>query len=248
MTMTMEQALRILKKRGPWTPADEAKVKRDQVGRFAESVASFSAAPSRPPRSPRSRNVRPAGRGPATSVDDVLAATVVRFDHKDKTSLPEIEHRSLLGYKAMDYQWMNADLRASKGSMARIPEDDRQYFEAIDAVHARSPLRRDVIVHRSIDDASSVFGAAAAGSLVGKGWTEHGYVSTSADPKVAEGFGTQQQVTMRVRVPKGTGAVQLSGREYESELLLQRGLKLKVTADSGPGANPRMLDVEVVAA
>jgi hypothetical protein len=51
---------------------------------------------------------------------------------------------------------------------------------------------------------------------------------------------------MRILVPRGVGAVELSNGDYEAELLLQRGLRMRIVADSGPGTRPRTLDVEVL--
>ena len=61
---------------------------------------------------------------------------------------------------------------------------------------------------------------------------------------------------MRMRVPRGTGAVAMSGQPTgdmfaagpQGELLLQRGLPLRVTRDHGVVDGVRRLDVEVVPA
>lgn len=100
--------------------------------------------------------------------------------------------------------------------------------------------------------------------LTGMSWREPAYVSTTADSRVAKIIGdakaTQpdqrggpgaERVIMTITVPKGTGAVRLSGLDSgagpttEAELLLEHGLTMMVTADHGIGADGyRHLDVE----
>jgi hypothetical protein len=60
---------------------------------------------------------------------------------------------------------------------------------------------------------------------------------------------------MRLLVPAGVGAIEISGPrdpdtlEGESEVLLQRGLRMRVVADHGVDARGvRQLDVEVIPA
>lgn len=101
-------------------------------------------------------------------------------------------------------------------------------------------------------------------NLTGMKWREKGYVSTTADPAVTKLYGDRfkransssegEPVAMTIRVPKGTGAVQLSpiahgpkGPTSEAELLLQRDLNFVVTADHGiDESGVRRLDIEVV--
>lgn len=104
--------------------------------------------------------------------------------------------------------------------------------------------------------------------LTGLKFRDKGYTSTTADPVVAEKFGERwarfakenpgrvdgEPVIMKIQVPKGTGAVQLSpmwsGKRDDpgaAELLLERGLTYEVTADHGVGDDGfRRLDVAVV--
>ena len=73
-------------------------------------------------------------------------------------------------------------------------------------------------------------------------------MSATVDPKVAARFLAEddESVVMRIVVPAGTKGIELSGSSYESELLLQRGLRMRVASDSGPGTAPRRIDVEVI--
>jgi hypothetical protein len=87
-------------------------------------------------------------------------------------------------------------------------------------------------------------------------WREDAYLSTSASQAVTDGFvrGTDG-VRMRLLVPAGVGAVQVSdtidaaGHIDEAEILLERGRTLRVVADRGFDTDGvRDLDVEVVPA
>lgn len=62
-------------------------------------------------------------------------------------------------------------------------------------------------------------------SKVGDVFVEDGYLSTSADPKVASLY-AQDGLAMEIRVPKGSH--QATGAEWESELVYPRGTNLKV--------------------
>jgi hypothetical protein len=101
--------------------------------------------------------------------------------------------------------------------------------------------------------ADQVFGAGRmSGDMTGLEWQEKGFMSTSVRKSAAREF-TQSagSVLMRVVAPKGTGAAKLAERENdgEGEVVLQRGLKLRVVADRGIDKDwgHRTLDVEVIA-
>jgi hypothetical protein len=108
----------------------------------------------------------------------------------------------------------------------------------IDQVMAHAPLQTPVQVWRGVHKPELVWGDQwrPDGDMTGAEWTEQSYCSTSADHQVAKStFGAD--VVMRLHVPSGVGAVQLSGwrnrdrHTLEAELLLQRGLHMRVTAD-----------------
>jgi len=104
--------------------------------------------------------------------------------------------------------------------------------------------------------------------LTGLSWKEKAYVSTSADTEHSPLFGERwarmakenpdsqgEPVIMTIRVPQGTGAVQLGqmgwstgpgGKKIKNsaEILLEHGLTMTVTADHGiDGQGFRRLDV-----
>jgi len=107
-------------------------------------------------------------------------------------------------------------------------------------------------------------------NLTGASWTERAYVSTSADGRVADQFVARhaqfqqesggpgldgEPVVMRISAPAGTGAVQLGSMTPaestkltgSAEILLQRGLRMEVTADHGvDDSGIRRIDVKAV--
>lgn len=154
---------------------------------------------------------------------------------------------ALSTYKGSGYSRVNPWMR--EGRDASRPDLAREAAQ-IDAAMARSPLADDVVVHRGIVDPELVFGDAARVNLAGAQWRELAYVSTSTAEGPARNFALfaagGEAAVMRILVPKGTGAVELSNGDYEAELLLQAGLRMRVVSDSGPGTRPRLLDVEVL--
>ena len=139
----------------------------------------------------------------------------------------------------------------------KLSAKDKRIVSGVDSAMARSKLSSDVEVWRGVAGRTDVFGD-RDGDLTGAEWTEAGYASTS----VAEGIGTQfsypgegsAPLLMRMRVPSGTGAVAMSEAPSgtpnpfspQGELLLERGLKLRVTRDHGVTDGVHRVDVEVV--
>ncbi|MGI5186504.1 ADP-ribosyltransferase [Dactylosporangium sp. CA-152071] len=107
----------------------------------------------------------------------------------------------------------------------------------IDSAMEASPLHVPVQVWRGLHDTARALGDTwrDGADMVGAEWTEPRYQSTSADPGVALGFG--DDVLLRLHVPAGIGAIQLSSwrnaRQHtrEAELLLDRELRMRVIAD-----------------
>jgi hypothetical protein len=106
----------------------------------------------------------------------------------------------------------------------------------IDQGMEASPLSQPVQVWRGVGDGQATFGDAWSPDMTGAEWDEAGFPSTSADPDIARLFSTD--AILRLHVPEGVGAIQLDGwkssanHNAEAELLLQRGLHMKVIGDS----------------
>lgn len=154
-------------------------------------------------------------------------------------------------YKGTAYSNINDVLRLRKGDP--LPDTFgfafyREATKAIDIALQRSKLPTDVLVFRGIGDGAAVFGGAWDRPLVGAEWTEWAYMSTSTDEAVARDprfHRPGQGAIMRILAPKGTGGVVLSDGSYESEILLERGLRLRVVSDTGPGPD-RVIELEIV--
>lgn len=159
------------------------------------------------------------------------------------------EQAALRDYISNFFVAINGNLRRQS-----VSEFLQRTVDRLDSVMSRSMLRRDVLVWRGMQDAGRLFGGRLGGNLAGFEWRELGYVSTSANQAVARQFMVDNgdRVLMRMLVPRGTRAVQLSPwSEFafgsQSELLLRRGLRLRVVRDRGVSPQGyRLVDVEVV--
>lgn len=166
---------------------------------------------------------------------------------------------ALEGYRGADYAQVNTKLRGmppqsfwlNEGGVEEFDQRTDEKVALLDSVMDHSRLTSAVSVLRGSSTGRGVFGSALDGDLAGFEWTEGAYTSTTANPAIAEYF-TISGLLMTITVPKGVGVVNLSplvrptdGGDDEAELLLERGLRMRVVTDSGPG-NPRHLEVEVV--
>ncbi|RLK13317.1 ADP-ribosyltransferase exoenzyme [Micromonospora sp. M71_S20] len=199
------------------------------------------------PPKPTTASAPPARPTPASGRAALDAAPInVRSDAAQR-QLTADERDAVYQYRGSLYANLNGALRRAGG---RLPtgfafEFFRDATKQLDRAIRKSRLTADVLVHRGIADPLAVFGPAAGRALpAGARWTEHAYVSSTAARAVAEEFARSGAV-LTIRVPRGTGALQLSGTEYESELLLERGLTLRVVSDTGPGPG-RQIVAEVV--
>jgi ADP-ribosyltransferase exoenzyme len=247
----------------PPSPAVTAAMKfdpdqpRDRKGRWSDREGGAPSAPStsrgggkavpvagsRPKPSPAKVMTPEATLGAAPK--DVEADTGSR--KIDKAGIAALEN-----YRGKAFTEINGDLRSGK-----LSAKTKATVEQIDRVHAESKLTEDVVLHRGIGDIERVFGAAAKKKLTGAEWNDDAFQSTSADADVAERFmigegGRRTAAVMKIRVPKGVGAIQLSDARYEAEMLLERGLRMRVISDTGPWRRgqkkPRTIEVEVVPA
>jgi hypothetical protein len=148
-------------------------------------------------------------------------------------------------YQGDSYTAINEQLRGGDRSAQATT-----WINRIDAAIGRSRLEDDVEAWRGIGNAQRLFGDRLTGDLTGMEWREDAYVSTSTNREVSEDFAGNippGAVLMRVLVPTGTGAIELSGEEYESEVMLERGLRMRVVADRGTDEDGvRLIDVEVI--
>jgi hypothetical protein len=158
---------------------------------------------------------------------------------------------AISNYTGAYYKDINARLRGKP-----LPADEEEprvseWISGLDAAMKASPLSRDVVVHRGIYNASTIFGDRLKGSLLGMEWREDSYVSTTAvearTSLFLSGSRARERLLIRILVPKGSKAVQASLKGAEAEILLDRGQRFRVVADYG--VNPqgiRQIDVELI--
>lgn len=158
--------------------------------------------------------------------------------------LTAAERAGLYEYKSAFFQAINGQLRRSElgPTVART-------VGRIDQVMSSSQLRTNVQVWRGIANPQRLFGDALDRDMTGVSWHELAYTSTSTSSRFARDFGIQgvgsTPVLMRILVPGRTGAARLGADQ--AEVLLERGLRFRVTRDRGVSPDGyRLIDVEVI--
>jgi hypothetical protein len=216
-----------------------------------------AAADSGPPAMQATHEGRPFGQRVAEAQSDqqALAATPLNLlDPDGPPPMTREQERGLDSYQSEDYRGINHVLRggdeAELAGYYLTPEGVQQTISAVDSAMEQSRLAQEIVTLRGIRNADILFGDRIDGDLSGAEWREDAYVSTTTDEDVAFGFiqrSAGHPVIMRMVVPPGTGAIQLSDHTYESEVMLQRGLRMRVVADNGVNEDGvRMLDIEVL--
>lgn len=212
---------------------------------------------------PESKTMSFADRVAAAAVDqDTLdAAPLSLVKQETHTRLGNraglsVESRDALAtYQGAEYAVINGTLRdAAIGDPVPPDAEVDGWIAAIDKAMTSSALTSDVVTWRGARRATKIFGDRFSQDLTGMEWSEPSYTSTTASRGIAEWFASPKDgVRMRIVIPAGVGAVQVSavhnddGVRDEAELLLQRGLKMRVAADHGFAPDGvRDIDVEVL--
>ncbi|SNY72913.1 ADP-ribosyltransferase [Paractinoplanes atraurantiacus] len=182
--------------------------------------------------------------------------------------------RAVRLYRNSTYRQIGAHLRGGDDEVMQIREYPGQtdataepvseHVAKIDQAMQAAPLDQPLTLWRGVHDLPLVVGTEPDKDLTGIQWTEQSFPSTSIDPKIASIF-TGDDTLLRLHVPAGTGAIQLDSRptalahNREAEVLLQRGLQMRIIADQrqtvdkghtagqqdAPPREYRVLDVEV---
>ncbi len=142
--------------------------------------------------------------------------------------LTDAQKKAIQKYTGDDYENINASLRG----MDKLHPDNVETVETMKEALGNSSLPEDMTLYRGTS-------TAALGSLrnlppeemVGKTFTEKGFMSTSKDPAVAEGF--YSDMIMTVEAPKGSHALDIapiSEYDTESEVLFNAGQEMVITS------------------
>lgn len=179
---------------------------------------------------------------------DAALDAVVAGTERDRRGLTDSQHEAFADYKGLFFNLeVNEGLR---GNRELKPETVARIRDMDTAMQASS-LTDEIVVYRGIGEGPAVFGAQFDDDLTGVEVTDAAFMSTSTNEESAGGYsrwrGAPRPVVMRLVVPEGVGAVHISdAAEGRDELLLQRGLRLRVVRDRGEVDGTRRLDVEVV--
>ena len=156
------------------------------------------------------------------------------------------QNKAIDRYGGGAHDSVNGTLRSNGGDAESLPESyDTDVISGMDSVMSGQSLSGDIVVVRGVVDGSRTFGGSPP--TVGTEWTDHGFVSTTAQEHADYAFTGDSGVEMRILVPKGTPA--FSNYQLDPhEVVLDRGLSFRVVRDNGVDAyrGTRQLDVEVI--
>jgi ADP-ribosyltransferase exoenzyme len=222
----------------------------DYLDREIANAPTVDSGPEPAPVAPqRKRQLSFDERVAASAKDlDALAAPTFGLERRPRPAEFKPEWAVAVNrYSSTRYEIINGFLRGQdfEGSRERAEGWVRNLDEAMEA----SPLRRDTLLYRGIQDASTLFGDRLDGDLTGLEWEEQAYVSTSALERRTKAFLTGQgkRVLLRILADAGTPAIEVSPENAEAEVVLRRGLQLRVVKDHGIRPDGvRILDVELV--
>lgn len=172
----------------------------------------------------------------------------------ESTGLTTEQYNALSRYMGGGFGPANRSLRG------RARQGDTATDAAVmDELMATSPMTEDKKVFRGLRTGNGIFGPRdqRPKDLKGFEWTDEGFVSTALNEDSAADFakgpiGGEGGILLRMNVPKGTNALDLRGGALnEDEVLLQRGLRMRVTGEGGTrrlpdGSTARILDVDVL--
>ncbi len=215
-----------------------------------DTALSDTAPPAEPPQVEPTPDDDYAARR-AAAVDGLAALGEVPSSAYTERGITDDEQIDAFDRYVQGHDWeINTQLREGRND-PRVAG----WIGQIDAAMEASRTRSDIGVWRGLRDGSLMFGNRLDADLTGMEWREDAYLSTTADGDISTGFalGTNvnrpapNPVLMHLLVPAGTGAVEASDERYEAEILLERGLTLRIVADRGVSPDGvRMVDVVVV--
>lgn len=186
--------------------------------KWEDSASSARRLEARLPKGPNPGNYK-------NSPTEIRSAIPGKIDFMEVDPGMKREYAALDRYTGEDYEDFNIGLRTGKLSSAA-----KKWQADLDSAFAKSKTTAPIQVLRGIRNVTEKLGA---GNLVGKTFTDKAYASSTPDPQIAANFAQMRNNTdgaiLVIRVPKGTGAVSLGGRE--AEVLLDRGLTFRIIED-----------------
>lgn len=164
----------------------------------------------------------------------------------DKQTRDDVAH-ALDSYRGLAYSQINGFLRGDP-ELARLAGSGIETpISLIDRTMDVSRLKAPVMLVRGVKDPHLFIEGWNDSNVEGLEWREKAYISASAEAAVAGEFSVSCHINLFV--PPGVGGIKLSElveEDGEAEVLLERGLKMRVVKDHGvSGMGIRTIDVEV---
>lgn len=226
-------------RRGELIRLNMAEAKGENTGSRGEKTgrAALEAAPSRLPDRDGTSGANP----------DLEAQLAFKNDPGWSDEKRERISRKLRLYRGGTFREIGAYLRGQESSTDITVRDGVQITEEsvldhivdIDEAMAASKLSEPIESWRGLQDPEKVFGdlwSDEPGSMVGVEWDEKSFSSTSPNRGNASAFGGQ--TLLRLHMPAGVGAIQLSGYHTgerprnEAEILMDRNVRARIIGDS----------------
>lgn len=142
---------------------------------------------------------------------------------KHSSTFSKDHHKAIDSYKRYSYDDINNSLRKSKGK--KVSSHYKDHVKLLDHVSSEKTVAAKH-VYRSMPKSAKDL---KVGSVI----KEHGYSSTSHDPKVAKKHSKEKTIA-KIHLPKGTKSHHIDKiyNGNEKEVLLSRGTSFKVTGHS----------------
>jgi len=177
--------------------------------------------------------------------------------------LTSTERNMVEFYQGDGYLALNARLRGQTlppTIIAEVSEDRLDFLgfervvDSLDSVVRVSAIQRDVVVYRGVRKAKDTFGVDDLSFLEGSAVRDPGFMSVTTDRDVMKSFveNPLEDVVLRIKLKRGTRAIpigksEVGGSSFESELLLARRTKLRLTKVTQETINGvRVVEAELI--
>lgn len=183
------------------------------------------------------RSGRSGGGGGAAAETPGSGQTLEDYHDQVFNSLSAGEQNSVIDYTTSQFEGINGHLLGKNDATPEM----RKTISNVDSALGKSTVNVDTVAYRGIS--KDGYSYMQSNGMLDKGavFTHKNYMSTTTDRKVADTFARGAKGTkadphnvMQVKVPKGSKGLYLGKNSNinESELLLNRGTKVRVTGSS----------------